>query len=303
MTMRMFLFFVLISIVPATYNTLSGQRFQSIEAAEDTLSAVLASLNLATGDSSRDLLNQTFSDVLLETLKISASDSYPFESLKTLVKITSPDHRFRIFHWSLISGEGKHKYYGFIKLLDHSPPSVYPLVDLSDSLPAPDTALLDNMHWLGALYYKVISGETAKGEKIYTLLGWAGRNSTFTQKIIEVLFFDEQEKPHFGVKIFPDYKQGNMTRVIFRFAASTTMSIKYEKQVIASNKKWNAKKKEFAYTLDEALMIVCDRMVPLDPQLEGQYQFYIPSGDIYDGFAFERNCWRFISGIDPRNKK
>jgi hypothetical protein len=302
-TIRLFLFSLLLFLIASQYNALSGQRFQRIEQAEDSLEVVMASLNLATDDSSKNVFNQVFIQMLSDALKLNSSDSYPFEALKTLVKISSPDQKFRIFHWNLPARNGTHRYFGFLKMLNHEPSLVYFLSDVSDSLTFPDTAMLDDKHWFGALYYQVIAGETNTGLKTYTLLGWAGRNEMITQKIIEILWFDEHDKPHFGLKLFPGYSSGNMTRVIFRYAATTTMSLKYEKQATANNKKWNSKKKSFEYAPEEHQMIVCERMMPLDPQLEGQFQFYVPSGDLFDGFIFQNFFWNFIAGIESRNRK
>jgi hypothetical protein len=302
MLIRLPFYILLLLLISGKYNIVSGQRFQNMRQAEDTLSAILKSLNLATADSSKTEINSKFCMSLSDALRLPSSDNYPFDSLKTLVKIIPPDHKFRIFHWNLPSVNGKHRYYGFIKMLNHEPPLVYPLVDISDSLSYPDTAMMDNLHWFGALYYKIIAAETPAGKTIYTLLGWAGKNSIVTQKVIEVLYFDDKERPHFGIKLFPDFQTGNMTRIIFRFSAETSMSMKYEKQTISSNKRWNSKKREFEYTRTETQMIVFDRMVPLDPQLEGQYQYYVAAGDIYDGFLFTDNCWKYHTGIDTRNK-
>jgi hypothetical protein len=303
MTLRLLLLPLLLFLVQGEYNTLSGQRFQSIELAEDSLENVLASLNLAKDDSTKDALNQLFIHVLSDALKLESSDNYPFESIKSLVKITDPDHKFRIFQWNLPASDGTHHYFGFLKMLGHEPSVVYSLTDLSDSIKFPDTAILDNQHWFGALYYQVIPGETKDGLKTYTLLGWAGKNELITQKVIEILWFDDHERPHFGLKLFPGYQGGNMTRIIFRYAATTTMTLKYEKQAITTNKRWNSKKKIFEYTPEEARMIVCERMIPLDPQLEGQFQFYVPSGDLFDGFVFKNSAWTYIAGIESRNRK
>ncbi|MCX6305571.1 MAG: hypothetical protein NT040_11435 [Bacteroidetes bacterium] len=301
MAFRFLLFTVLLFIVPGKY--ISAQRFQSLRQAEDTLSAVVASLNKATDDSSKSAFNQVFLNDLADALKLPAADTYPFESLKTLVKIASPDNKFRIFHWNLPYGNGNNRYYGFIKMIGEEPPLVYPLNDISDSLPSPDTMFLDNMHWPGALYYKVIPVETASGQMAYTLLGWAGRNTAITQKVIEVLFFDDLKRPHFGYKLFPGYLGGNMTRIIFKFAATTTMSLKFEKIQMEAGKRWNSKKREFDYNKVDTRVIVFDRMGPLDPQLEGQFKFYVPSGDIFDCFAFQENHWIFKAGVDSRKKK
>jgi len=298
----LFLFFLL-QVVPGKYNEAAGQDFSSMEQAEDTLSSILASINRAGNDSVKNLLNQDFSKALLKALDLPASDNYPFASLKTLARIAPQDNKFRIYHWNLPSASGRPRYFGFLKLQGHDPPKIFPLTDFSDSLTAPDTALLDCHHWLGALYYQVIPCEMASGEMIYTLLGWAGRNPRITTKIIEILYFDGHGDPHFGRRIFPDYMDGNMTRIIFRYAATTSMSLKYEDQVLPGEKKWNSRKREFESAAITARMIVFDRLVPLDPQLEGQYQFYVPGGDVAEGFIFDKHCWKYMSGMDIRNKK
>jgi hypothetical protein len=296
-------FLLLLFFIIGRHNVLSGQRFQTIKQAEDSLAVQLISLNLAQDDSSKNAINQCFSNTLEAALHFPSSDNYPFESLKTLVKITSPDQKFRIFHWNLPRADGKSRFFGFLKMLGHDPALIYPLIDGTDSLQSPDTSIVDNLHWFGALYYKVILQEAASGEKIYTLLGWAGKYSMITQKVIEILSFNDEEKPRFGMKIFPDFQAGKMNRIIFRFAATTTMSLKYEKQTISTNKKWNSKTRVFDYSPVETQLIVFDRMVPPDPLLAGQYQFYVAAGDIFDGFIFKQYQWRFMEGIDARNKK
>ena len=81
------------------------------------------------------------------------------------------------------------------------------------------------------------------------------------------------------------------------------MNLRYEKQSIVTSKNWNARKREFEYTREKAYLIVCDRLVPADPQLEGQYEYYIPSGEVMDGFRFLDGCWQFMEDVDVRNTK
>lgn len=294
---------LIILLSAGKFNILSGQRFHNILQAEDTLAAIISSINLARDDSLKILLNQDFDDALHEALELPASDDHPFEALKTMVRLVSPDRKFRFFLWNLPTDDGRHRYFGYIKLLGLDPPLIYRLTDSSDSIPLPDTMQLDDRHWPGALYYQIIPGESANGQKIYTLLGWAGRNPLITRKLIEVLFFDDRDRPHFGMKLFPGYRDGNHTRVIFSYAATTTMSLKYEDQTFLTGRKWNSKKKAYEDSRHEARMIVFDRMVPLDPRLEGQYQYYVASGDSVDGFIFEHHVWKYLSGIESRNKK
>jgi hypothetical protein len=280
-----------------------GQDIKNARQAEDTLAVILGRLNNAGNDSVREVISQSFYQTLMKALMLPDADDCTFASLKTLIKISPDDNKFRIFHWNLPAGNGKNRFYGFLKLLHQKTPVVFPLHDFSDSIPSPSTAVLDQDHWFGALYYTVITGKSASGKTYYTLLGWAGTNSVTTRKVIEVLWFDEHDIPRFGFPVFPDYEGGNMTRVIFRYSASTSMSLKYEEQVISAEKKWNPKKREFEVKTRTGLVIVCDHLVPLDPQLEGQYQYYVAAGELFDAFQPVNGSWHFIREMELHNKR
>ena len=300
---RFLTFLGFISIICGWYIPVSGQDFKRIKQSEDTLASILTAINQTPDDSLRRMLNTTFCDILHEALMLPGADHYPFHSLKTLVKISSPDDKLTIYHWNLPSNQGKHAYFGFIKMLNREPAAVYPLKDMADSILLPETAYLDQYHWFGALYYKIIPCLSNDGKPFYTLLGWSGKDGLVTRKIIEALTFDEKGGPRFGLPVFPDNGEGKMTRIIYRFSASTSMSLKYEDQTIRYDKKWNPKKRDFEFKTKMIKMIVCDRLVPLDPNLEGQYQFYIAAGDVFDGFEFKNGYWILLKDIDSRNKK
>jgi hypothetical protein len=280
-----------------------GQELQAMKASEDTLNSILARLNKAGDDSMRYILNEEFSRNLYKALLVPGSGGYPFESIKSLVKASSDDGKFKIYHWNLPSANGKNRYFGFLKYLDREVPAVWPLADFTDSIPSPDTAVLDCSHWFGALYYKVISCKTAGGKPYYTLLGWAGNNARITRKVIEILSFDEKHIPRFGLPVFPGYEDGKRTRVVFRFGATASMSLKYEEQSVKTDRTWNAARREFDEKPRNALMIVFDRLVPMDPTLEGQYEFYVTSGDVCDGFLPENGTWKFVRGVEPKNRR
>jgi len=300
---RLFTILGFLCIICGWHYPVSGQDLKRIKQSEDTLLSILTIINQTRDDSLRGKLNASFYNILHEALMLPGVDHYPFHSLKTLVKISSPDDKFTIYHWNLPGNQGKHAYFGFIKMLNREPAVVYPLKDMADSILLPETAYLDQYHWFGALYYKIIPCLSSQGQPFYTLLGWSGKDGLVTRKIIEVLTFDEQGVPGFGLPVFPDYGDGKTTRVIYRFSASTSISLKYEDQTIEYDKKWNPRKRNFEYKTKMAKMIVCDRIVPLDPNLEGQYQFYVAAGDVFDGFEFKNGNWIFLQGIDSRNKK
>jgi len=69
------------------------------------------------------------------------------------------------------------------------------------------------------------------------------------------------------------------------------MSLKYEKQFLNTKKRRKRKKD----------MIVFDRISPLNPNLKGQYQFYMPETNIFDGFVFTKGKWQYVKDVDARN--
>ena len=304
--MHRFLQFSFILSFLLLYHGLTDQVFcqdiKQLRQSEDSLAGLVALMQQSNSDSTRLVYNEIFRTVLEEMLMLPESGKYPFSKLKNLVRITSEDKRIFIVHWNLPMKTGKQRYFGY--LISGEPKSLRltRLTDVSDSLQFPDTTFLDAGRWFGALYYKVIMNNHPDGKKSYTLLGWSGKNSMITQKVIEVLTLDDQDNPRFGLRIFPNYLTGNMTRIIFRYDATTAMSLKYEEQTISSTRKWNSGKRAFDQTLVITSLIVFDHLAPIDPQLEGQYQFYVPSGDIFDGFIQEKGKWMFLPSIDARNK-
>ncbi len=295
--------FALLSLLPGTFNALAGQDTYAMKQAEDSLAALLKVINQTTDDSIRNGLNEEFSRQLSDALLLDLEGNYPFLSLRSLVKAPSPDNKFTMYLWNLPDSKGNHRYFGFIKIMDPQPARVLPLTDRSDSIQTPETAILDRMHWLGALYYKIIPCESRHGRPFYTLLGWSGKDPAITRKIIEILTFDDAGNPKFGLPVFPNFRGGKLTRIIYRYSGTTSMSLKYEEQNIATDKKWNSKKRVFEYKTRSEKMIICDRLVPLDQQLEGQFQFYVAAGDVFDGFEFQNGSWNFIQGVDSRNRK
>jgi hypothetical protein len=80
------------------------------------------------------------------------------------------------------------------------------------------------------------------------------------------------------------------------------MFLDYDEQFLPAKKKWNKEKKEFDIEQRKEWMIVCDDLVPSNPILEGQYEFYIPSSETYHGFVFEGGFWVYYQNIDARNR-
>jgi hypothetical protein len=94
------------------------------------------------------------------------------------------------------------------------------------------------------------------------------------------LTFDKAGVPHFGADIF-NFQKRYPKRVIFEYSATCSMSLKY------SSKKDS---------------IVFGHLAPIEPQLEGQFQYYC-SDLSFDGFGFKKGKWNYGADVNAVNEK
>lgn len=246
-----------------------------------------------------DNIQRQIRNILEErTIKLSPSDSIP-----GLVILHSEDGRISFYQWNIQWKSGKHQYFGFLKVKERNSTTLWNLVDRSDHGQASDTVLNSAQNWFGALYYKIIEVESPGGPSYYTLLGWSGLDQTITGKVIEILKISDKGEPFFGGDVFEGYPRKGVKRVVYRFSATTAMNLKYENQVISTRKIWNKRKRVFETEENRGMVIVADRIEPMDPLMESMFQFYIPAGDLHDGFIMNSGKWQFHPGIETRNTR
>jgi hypothetical protein len=290
-------------LVLAVSFSVRSQEHPVLPLLEDSLASLQHRIQKAENDSLRISLNFIFRETLRNAIGQPGSFTYPFDSLKKMGKLTSPDGAFRMYNWNLPSTSGKNRYFCFLQVLRRSSKNsifILELSDRSDSIPDPQYATLDAGSWYGALYYSIIPGE-AEGGTIYTLLGWEGYSFAKNRKVIEVLSFDEQGLPHFGKKLFSNYKDGNSKRVIFTYSSSAVMLLRYDEHSISKDKKQNSEPGASDRKMKKYPMIICERLITLESK-ESKIQDPVPSGEIFDGFLFENGRWKFVEGVDARNK-
>lgn len=264
---------------------------------EDSLKILLKTITFSNNDFEKYEANKHFLLIMEDALDYDRKLQYPFDSLKYLSKLVSPDKAFRIISWQIPKSDGSFEYFGYLQSYNPKQKKyiINQLIDKSFEIVSAETQNLDASHWFGALYYKVIVKKTIN-KTLYTLLGWNGNNNISRKKIIEILYFRKNGDPVFGYPCFRNYNKG-YKRVIFEYSADVYMSLKYEKQnfMFSLNKK---KKKEIN---DE--LIVFDRLAPMEESLIGNYQYYVPETNVIDGFVFYDGKWVFVKDIDAKNIK
>jgi hypothetical protein len=264
----------------------------SLNLYNDTIKIICKKLYSSSKDADKKKYNQQLLTTFELALNTANSFDYSFDSLKDVELLMAPDKIFRIINWNVPYEDGTQEYFGFIqeryiqikkkglfKKEKTETIQLYPLIDKSAEIKNPDNFIGDNKKWFGMLYYKTIVKKT-NNKTYYTLLGWDGNDKFSIKKIIDVLTFDNNGTPHFGADIFNMQKK-NPKRVIFECAATCSMSLKY-----------NTKKDS----------IVFDHLSPMEPQLEGQYQYYC-SDMSYDGFGFKHGKWNYGMDLNITNDK
>ncbi len=276
-----------------------AQKNTNLDNYEDSLKVIARDILYGENDFIKYDANERFLNTLLIALNEEKSFEYPFDSLISISRLRAPDNTFRIFNWNLPKANGTYEYFGVIQThkLGKAKHEVFVLLDKSDEIENPETQILSHDKWYGAHYFEIIKN-TAGQKRYYTILGWDGNNSASSKKIIEVLSFKSSGKPVFGAYLFRRYKK-KARRVILEYSSTVMVSLKYDDQAFYIRKKSKKRKKNIKRINER--MLVFDRLVPMDPNLEGQYEFYVPETNIFDGFVFYNGKWVFIKEVDARN--
>jgi len=223
--------------------------------------------------------NYYFVQTLKKALAIPQSFYYDFTLIKTVSILRSPDEKFRVFTWNLLEDSGMYQYFGAIQMNHSDKVVIHGLYDSTDIIRDPHYGTYDNKKWMGALYYQMHE-YTYKKQTYYILFGWNGRGKKTHRKIIDVLWFNEEDEPRFGTEIF-DFEGDIQTRLIFQFSTKAVMLARYD---------------------DDEEAIVFSNMVPLTPMLKNNYEFYVPDGT-YDFMKLDKGIWRRnIALFKDRNK-
>ena len=246
---------------------------------EDSMKSYATFIQLGKTDEEKNEANDKFKLFLEKALNSSESFTYPFDSLKSIAKLTSPDKQIRIYNWVIPYVDGSFAYCGYIqKKVGRKKFIIYPLIDKSEeNSRGIDMKVLSNYQWYGSLYYKIIQPKK-RINKTYVLLGWDGNDRTSNKKLIDVFYFDEKKEPKFGLPVFKLDKKA-VNRIIFEYNEGASMSLRYE---------------------EDKNTIIYDHLEPSHPQLVGQYQFYGPDFS-YDSLKYKKGFWNLIKDVTPLN--
>ncbi len=217
------------------------------------------------------------SDAIALELELMLADEnsmqYPFDSLKLISKISAPDNTWRMFNWHIEDDKKQHKYWAIIQYKHQNKYRVVSLMDAAEDLKSPESKTLKAPQWYGAHYFNVFMPEKNK----YYLLGYNGKSNIISQKVIEVLSFDNKGNIIFGDDVFVTEK-GSPKRIVFEYSREVSMSVKYH---------------------EKYKTIVFDHLSPREPHLVNSKQFYGPDLS-YDAFQYKKGKWELLQNVDVR---
>ncbi|RDC57990.1 hypothetical protein DU508_03315 [Pedobacter chinensis] len=270
--------YILLIVMLAGFNTKAQQNIQKLEIFQDTLIKISNAAHAEAFDESKLSINGRFVKTLVDALKTPNSFNYPFDSLKNVSVIKSPDQAFRILSWYLQLENGTYRYYGAIQMnTNNGPLKLFPLIDQTENMNDPNI-ITDNQKWFGARYYEIIPVTSGNHLPYYVLLGWKGNNQSTTKKVIEILSFNKDNLT-FGAPVFDGKELKGKNRLIFEYTKSNAMFLKTDKK---------------------AGMIVFDHIAPFDPEMVGRFEFYGSDGT-FDGFKIIGGKLKLQEGLELNN--
>jgi hypothetical protein len=267
---------VLVSDVSA--QALSATDRKQLIKKEDSLRLFADSMINAESPAVRFRADSNFVRGLVRALRVKNSFNYPFDSLRTISRLYSPDSLFRIFTWQMKKDEYVLLQKGAIQMrtADGSL-KLYPLFDASMFTGKPQDSVRTRDNWIGAIYYRIIMKEH-NGKRYYTLLGFDDFSVSSNKKWMEVLSFNANGEPIFGGP-FISFKEDSLKKPV-----QSRFAIEYKKEAGTV----------FNYN-PELDMIVFDHLISETDQPEKK-DTYIPDGD-FEGFKWVNGQWVHVYKI------
>ncbi|MDR1348165.1 MAG: hypothetical protein LBJ63_07045 [Prevotellaceae bacterium] len=235
---------------------------------QNELSKILAIENVEHRIISADAFCAKLADIISASAKAEKIDAS-----QRISQLFSKDKNVGIYTWSIPTEPRMFKYYGIVK----SPKGMFILQDVNTNNKYMTDEKFTNNKWYGAVYYDIVE-ISMNGKKSYTLLGNDLKGFLSNKKIIDVLSFDDEEKPVFGAEIF---EKQDYHRLIFEYNARSTMHLVYDKK---------------------QQMIIYSLLVPMNPAFAGDYRFYVADTSC-DGLIYKNGKWTLVENVMLDNKK
>lgn len=254
-------------------------NLQQLKVYNDSLKVYNDQLVNAANDTLRSAAALKIIKTFSKALRQEGSFHYEFDSLNSIAILTPDDKKFRIFTWQLMFDNGHHRYFGVIQSNDNKP-TLQPLVDYGDYYKHVDSVIVDADRWIGALYYQIIPKKSGK-TTYYTLLGWDANNPSSNKKLIEILWFDKDNKAKFGFPLFEMAEGKTPCRVVLEYKKDASLSLNYYADI---------------------QQIYFDHLTSLSGGLNPIEVDNVPDGTL-EAFQWNKGKWRYVDIVDYERRK
>lgn len=211
--------------LPAQTSNIDKEGLAVLEEAEDTLSFLSYTVINDSVQESRFQACRAMIPRLVKALKVEHSFDYPFDRLQSVSIQYPQDSSFRIFTWQLYVDENTYRYYGAIQL-NEPQLKLFPLVDRSAEVRAPEQQQLSPDKWYGAVYYNIIEGNGH-----YLLFGFDGYELFRKRKVVDVLWFDDSGQPQLGAPVFVHEGNKRKHRIVREYSAEASTLLNYDREM------------------------------------------------------------------------
>ncbi|MCX6185977.1 MAG: hypothetical protein NTU43_03130 [Bacteroidetes bacterium] len=278
----LFILFVFFSLGIKAQNKIDSLSIDSLHDVEIRLMGLSERMIQSYDEEERMTSGKNFIRTLVRAIKVQGSYYYPFDSLKAVSIIQSPDNLFRIMTWNLGTNEEEFHYYGLIQMNPDKMKKIkdttnlrafYPLIDRSSKINNPYDTITSADFWWGSNYYQMALSKAGK-TTFYTILGWDGNTNRSNKKVVDVLTF-QNNKPVFGAPIFDVKGKKLLKRMIWEFSNQATMTLRYE---------------------EKKNMLIYENIVPPKPSNLGMYETYLPDGS-YDFMVWKNGKWQITGEL------
>lgn len=238
------------------------------------------SLRFCKNETLRYQYNDSFKQLLHQLLEVDQAYDINLDSIKkTISVLESDDKKLKVITWVYTNDLEEYTNYGVVLFQKRAgdETKVFWLKDYIDNRTDSMYEDFGNDNWPGALYYQLYQFKKKKKD-YYCVLGFNGKSSFMNRKVIDVLWFDKEGELHIGAPVFhkseADYTP--QYRVFFDHADQTSMVLRFE-----PTKK----------------LITFSNLVPSNPQMIGQRQYYIPDGRIDYYQLNKKGKWIRFEGL------
>ena len=271
--------FCLLIVFTASAQQLTTAELKPFKLKQDSLKKFAFDIVNGKDAAVRFRSDSNFTRILVRALILDKSFSFPFDSLKTISKLYSPDSSFRIFTWQVVKDDDYCRQRGFIQMRKPNGTQKFiPLRDASEFTEADADTIANHQWWIGAVYYRIIENQHL-GKKYYTLLGYDENNIRSTKKLIDILWFDDKGVPMFGLPSAFSFAKDSvpkpgMTRYLLEYKKDGRARVQYD---------------------EEMNMIIFDHLIS-ETNEPGKVYTLIPDGD-YEGFQWTNGQWLHIDKV------